>query len=171
MTRRAVCRVTPNMAGVSFFDEERRVLESIEIHGWYAVHRFDPELKEPNFTYTVGFSKTLNAPEFIVFGLHRDSMHEILAGVFDQIKAGRKLMDNQVWTGLTEDFDCVGRKASDPDIFEKYAVMADWFWKRAGNQGHPALIQLVWPGLLDGLYPWDEGCREEVKTAQTKLWR
>lgn len=171
MTPRPVQRVIPNMAGVSFIDEERRVLDSIEQHGWYAVHRFDPELKTPNFTYTVGFTKSLNAPEFIVFGLHRDVMYDMLAGVFDQIKAGRKLKDNQIWQGLHEDFDCIGRKASHPEIFTTYAAMADWFWTRGGNQGHPALIQLVWPGLLDGLYPWDEGCREAVKEAQPQLWR
>jgi len=158
------------MAGGTFIDEERFVLESIGDHGWYAVHRFDPELASPNYTYTVGFTKTLNAPEFIGFGLHRDVMHDMLAGVFSQIKAGRKIADRQVWKGLHEDFDCIGRKANHPDIFSKYAVMADWFWKRGGNEGHPALIQLVWPGLLDGLYPWDEGCRDTVREAQTPLW-
>ncbi|HRX75222.1 MAG TPA: DUF4262 domain-containing protein, partial [Hyphomonas sp.] len=170
LTRQAAYRVIAGMAGGWISDEERRILDSIEAHGWYAVHRFDPELEKPNFTYTVGFTKTLNAPEFIVFGLHRDVMFDMLAGVFEQVKAGRKIGDNQVWKGLTEDFECVGRKASHPDLFGKYATLADWYWKRSGNQGHPAVIQLTWPGLLDGLYPWDRKCRADVKAAQTKLW-
>ena len=159
------------MAGAPFTDGERRILDSIETHGWYAVHRFDPELATPNFTYTVGFTQTLNAPEFIVFGLHRDVMFDMLAGVFRQIRAGRKLADDQVWKGLHEDFDCVGRKASRPDTFERYAVLADLYWQRAGHDGHPGLIQLVWPGWLDGLYPWDAGCKARVKAAQPELWR
>lgn len=170
LTRQAAYRVIASMAGGWISDEERRILDSIEAHGWYAVHRFDPELEKPNFTYTVGFTKTLNAPEFIVFGLHRDVMFDMLAGIFEQVKAGRKIGDNQVWKGLSEDFECVGRKASHPDLFSKYATLADWYWKRSGNQGHPAVIQLTWPGLLDGLYPWDRKCRPDVKAAQTKLW-
>ena len=171
LTGRTAQRVICCMVGGTFIDEERRILDMIGAHGWYAVHRFDPELETPNYTYTVGFTETLNAPEFIVFGLHRDVMYDMLAGVFDQIKAGRKIEDDQVWKGLHEDFDCVGRKVSHPDVFETYAVLADWFWKRGGHQGHPGLMQIVWPGLLDGLYPWDEGCRETVSEAQTKLWR
>jgi hypothetical protein len=158
------------MVGGIVIEEEKRILGSIEAHGWYGAHRFDPELESPNFTYTVGFSQSLNAPEFIVFGLHRDVMYEMLAGVYDQLKAGRKLEDNQVWKGLHEDFDCVTRKASHPDVFEKYAVLADWLWSRNGQSGHPGLVQIVWPGLLDGLYPWDKGCRDTVKEAQPKLW-
>ncbi|MEZ5997420.1 MAG: DUF4262 domain-containing protein [Hyphomonas sp.] len=158
------------MAGGIVIEEERRILESIEVHGWYGVHMFDPELATPNFTYTVGFSQTLNAPEFIVFGLHRDIMFDMLDSVFRQIKAGRKLKDNQVWKGIYEDISCVARKVSAKDVFTDYAVMADWFWKRGGNQGHPGLFQLVWPDWLRGHYPWDEGCREGVMAAQPKLW-
>ena len=159
------------MAGGDFIAEERRILDMIGTHGWYAVHRFDPELQTPNFTYTVGFTQTLNAPEFIVFGLHRDAMHDMLAGVFSQIEAGRKLEDGQVWKGLHPDFNCVGRKASHPGLFTNYALLADWFWKQAGHEGHPAIMQIVWPGWLDGLYPWDTGCRDSVRTAQPELWR
>jgi hypothetical protein len=68
------------MAGGIVIEEEKRILGSIEAHGWYAVHRYDPELVEPNYTYSVGFSQTLDAPEFIVFGLHRDVMYDMLAG-------------------------------------------------------------------------------------------
>nr|WP_321439678.1 DUF4262 domain-containing protein [uncultured Hyphomonas sp.] len=167
---RGTARHSP-MAGGIVIEEEQRILGSIEAHGWYAVHRYDPELVEPNYTYSVGFSQTLDAPEFIVFGLHRDVMYDMLAGIYDKIKAGRKLEDNQVWKGLHEDFDCVARKVSHEDAFEKYAVLADWLWARNGQGGHPALVQIVWPGLLDGLYPWDPGCRDAVKEAQPKLWR
>jgi hypothetical protein len=159
------------MAGCIVTDEEKRILDSVEAHGWYAAHRFDPELETPNYTYTVGFSQTLNAPEFIVFGLHRDVMYDMLASVYAQIRAGRKLEDGQVWKGLHEDFDCTARKVSHDEAFGKYAVLADWLWTRNGHGGHPALIQIVWPGLIDGLYPWDTGCRENVKEAQPQLWR
>ena len=149
---------------------EHRILDGIAAHGWYSQHIFFPELEAPNFTYTIGFSETLNAPEFIIFGLHRDVMQDMLGEVFRQLKAGRKLESEQRWQGLSDDFDCISRKASHPDLFTQYATLADWFWKRKGQTGHPALVQLVWPGLLDGLYPWDEGCKQSVADAQTQLW-
>jgi hypothetical protein len=149
---------------------ERRILADIDTYGWHSQHVFDPELARPNFTYTIGFSHSLDAPEFIVFGLHRDVMRDMLAALFQQIKAGRKVERDQRWQGLVEDFDLVAKKADQDGLFTDYAVMADWFWKRQGHDGHPALVQLVWPGWLDGLYPWDEGCAHGVIAAQPQLW-
>ena len=163
-------RVITGMTDGELTDTQQRVLDSIEAHGWHSMHIFHPDLEAPNFTYTIGFSQTLNAPEFIVFGLHRDDMHDMLAEVFRQLKAGRKLESEQRWTGLHPDFDCIGRKASHPDLFSKYAALADWFWHLSGQKGHPALMQLVWPGLVDGLYPWEDGCKPHVIAAQTPLW-
>ena len=148
----------------------RRLLDDVNTHGWHSQHVFDPELARPNFSYSVGFTQTLGAPEFIVFGLHRDVMHDMLGEVFRQVKAGRKVEGDQRWHGLTEDFDCIGKKASHDGLFTDYAVLADWFWQRQGQTGHPAMVQLVWPGLLDGLFPWDEGCAESVVAAQPRLW-
>ncbi len=149
---------------------DQRMLENIETHGWHGVHVFDPELATPNFTYTIGFPQTLNAPEFIVFGLHRDVMDDMLREVFKQVKTGRKVEADQRWRGLNPDFDCIGKKADHPDLFTRYAAAADRFWKHNGHAGHPAMVQLVWPGLVDGLYPWDKGCRDSVIAAQPKLW-
>jgi len=149
---------------------DRRVLDDIAAYGWHSQHVFDPELTTPNFTYTVGFTQTLDAPEFIVFGLHRDEMHSMLAEVFRQIKAGRKVDGGQAWQGLSPDFDCIGKKAAHEALFTLYMPVADGFWKHQGHRGYPAVVQLVWPGWLDGLYPWDEGCAASVIAAQPKLW-
>tara|TARA_R110000787_G_scaffold27087_3_gene75389 strand:- start:2287 stop:2766 length:480 start_codon:yes stop_codon:yes gene_type:complete len=149
---------------------EHRILSNIETHGWHSLHVFDPELAKPNFTYSIGFSHTLNAPEFIVFGLHRDVMHGMLWEVFRQIKAGRKVEGEQHWQGLLEDHDCVGKKAGHAKLFTDYVPYADWYWQRLGNRGHPGVIQLVWPGDLDGLYPWDDDCAGAVIDAQPQLW-
>ena len=170
MTPGPAQRVITAMTESELSAATRRLLEDVETHGWHSQHVFDPELAEPNFSYSVGFTQTLNAPEFIVFGLHRDVMHAMLAEVFRQVKAGRKVEGDQRWHGLSEDFDCVGKKAAHEGLFTKYAARANWFWKRQGQPGHPAIIQLVWPGLLDGLYPWDEGCAPGVIAAQPRLW-
>tara|TARA_R110000787_G_scaffold4726_1_gene17817 strand:+ start:952 stop:1857 length:906 start_codon:yes stop_codon:yes gene_type:complete len=160
----------PFMTESEITPADQRILDDIARHGWHSCHVFDPELATPNFTYTVGFTQTLDAPEFIVFGLHRDEMHAMLSEVFRQIKAGRKVDGGQAWQGLSPDFDCIGKKAADEALFTLYMPVADGFWKHQGHRGHPAVVQLVWPGWLDGLYPWDEGCAANVIAAQPKLW-
>ncbi|KCZ92314.1 DUF4262 domain-containing protein [Hyphomonas johnsonii] len=149
---------------------EHRLLDNIDAHGWQSMHVFDPELARPNFTYSIGFTETLNAPEFIVFGLHRDVMHDMLSDVFRQIKAGRKVEGEQRWQGLVDGHDCIAKKADHADLFTDYVTWANWYWKHRGNKGHPGIIQLVWPGQIDGLFPWDEGCAQAVIDAQPRLW-
>jgi hypothetical protein len=58
------------------------MLENIDVHGWFALHVFDPEGLEPQFSYSVGFTQTLGTPEFVVFGLPKDLRHNILWEVF-----------------------------------------------------------------------------------------
>ena len=151
-------------------DFEIRMLENIEEHGWFALHVSDPEGHEANFSYSVGFTQSLGTPEFIIFGLPKDLRHQMLWSVFRQIKAGREVTPGERWQGLLEGFDCVGMAATDPELFTEYAISANWFWRHQGHAGHPEVIQLVWPGSKDGLFPWDDGCSPDVIAAQQKLW-
>jgi hypothetical protein len=32
------------------------------------------------------------------------------------------------------------------------------------------VVQIVWPGKLDGLFPWEEGCNELVIERQLPLY-
>lgn len=45
---------------------ERKLLSNIDKHGWQFTYVFDPDGLKPDFGYSIGFSKSLNAPEFIV---------------------------------------------------------------------------------------------------------
>jgi hypothetical protein len=67
---------------------ERGILANIEEHGWFCTTVFDPNGEQPSFSYSVGFTKTLNCPEFIVFGLPTKLMPSMLWNVFRQISAG-----------------------------------------------------------------------------------
>src|SRR5690606_704523 len=88
----------------AYDDYERKLLDNVDEHGWFCVHVFDPDGREEPFSYSVGFTKTLGAPEFIVFGLPRNLMHSMLWEVFRQIKAGKTPADNQRWSNLIEGF-------------------------------------------------------------------
>lgn len=151
-------------------DYEKNVIDKVEKHGWFATTVFDPDGNNPTFTYSTGFSTTLDAPEFIVFGLNKELMHNMLWGVFHQIKAGAIPRSNMRWSDLIEGFDCVSQKAVHADLHKEYTCTADWFWKNQGNIGHPEVYQLVWPGAQQGLFPWEKNCDTYVISQQTQLW-
>jgi len=156
------------MSELSEYD--KNIIENVEKHGWFATSVFDPEGKEPMFTYSTGFSKTLGAPEFIVFGLNKELMHNMLWEVFHQIKAGVVPQDSMRWDGLLEGFHCISKKAIHPDLHKEYTCAANWFWRHHGNTESLEVYQIVWPGAQQGLFPWEEGCDSYVISQQPKLW-
>ncbi len=156
---------------MDFNDYEHKLLLNIIEHGWQCSHVFDPKAILPDFSYTVGFSQTLNAPEFITFGLSRDLMQNMLWEVFRQVKDGLNISDNMQLKGLIDGFDCIAKKAQHKDLFTEYATHANWLWKLNENEGHPDVYQIIWPGAQQGLFPWDEGCAQDVIDAQPKLWK
>ena len=151
-------------------DYEVEILKNVEKHGWHATTVFDPDGNNPDFTYSTGFTKSLNKPEFIVFGVNRELMHDMLWGIYDQMEAGAVPSDGMRWKGILEGFDCVSKKANHPDLFEKYTVSADWLWRYQEREGHPEIYQMVWPGAQQGLFPWDDDCNPYVIEQQSALW-
>lgn len=77
------------------------------------------------FSYSSGFTKSLNKPEFIIFGLNKDLTHNMLWQVYHQLKAGAVPEDGMRWGGLLEGFDCISKKAIHPDLFKEYATSAN----------------------------------------------
>ena len=151
-------------------DYERTILRNIDERGWFCTSVFDPEGKVVSFSYSVGFTKTLACPEFIVFGLDIKLMHSMLWSVFRQIEAGRAPEDNQRWSGLIEGYDCIARAVHPTNIAREYLNSAMWFWGDAGERGPLKAFQLVWPSAGTGLYPWDEGCSQLVRDSQPPLY-
>lgn len=152
-------------------DYEKDILNNIDKHGWHCTYVFDPKGKDPSFAYSTGFSKTFKTAEFIIFGLSNDLMHSMLWGVYEQIEKGAIPQDGMVWEDLLGGgVTCTSRRAAHEDTYEEYARSAKWFWKHNGNQGKPAVYQIVWPGAQQGLLPWEEGCSQETIDMQTQLW-
>ena len=149
---------------------DRNIIENVERHGWFATHVFDPDGQNPSFTYSTGFGKTLNRPEFIVFGLSNELMHDMLWEIFHQLKAGATPKVDMRWSDIIGGFDCISKKAVHSKLYTEYATAADWFWRHSGNSGHPEVYQLVWPGAQQGLFPWEKNCDPYVISQQPQLW-
>ncbi|MEQ9504961.1 MAG: DUF4262 domain-containing protein [Hyphomonas sp.] len=149
---------------------EQNILSNISKHGWHGLHVFDPERATPGFSYSVGFPETLEAPEFIVFGLPHELAHHMLWEVFSQIKGGAEPLHGRRWSDLLKGFDCVSLKADHDLLFTEHLISSRWHWNHCGRDGFPPVMQLVWPSSTTGLFPWEPDCHESVISAQPKLW-
>ena len=125
----------------------------VEEHGWQFTFVFDPEGLTLDFGYSVGFTSSLGAPEFIIFGLPRALTNSMLWEVYKQIENGVIPEDGMRWKGLLGGFECISRKATHKDLHSEYTVSADWFWQEKGNAGNPEVYRIIWPGSRQGLFP------------------
>jgi hypothetical protein len=147
-------------------DREKQIIADVEKWGVSIVCVFHPDGNEPGFGYSIGLRKTFHQPEVIVFGLPLKPMQSMINLVADQCENGLVLND---WARI-EGHECVARKVLPKYIKNDYLNSAMWFHEY--SIGHPLreVMQLVWPGKLDGLYPWDEGCAELVIEHQPPLY-
>lgn len=62
--------------------------------GWAAISVFeDPETGEPPFTYSVGFSETLDCPEVVLVGFHPETAQSVIGAFHDAVSEGRIKLD------------------------------------------------------------------------------
>lgn len=151
-------------------DYERELGSDIDKYGWKNISVFDPDGNDPSFSYSVGFTSTLEAPEFIVFGLDIKLMHSMLWEVFEQIRDGKYVSDDDRWSGVLEGFDCVAKAVHPTNVVRENANSAIWHWRQTGHEGKPPLYQLFWPGKVDGFFPWDPECSDYVQNLQPLLY-
>ena len=154
-----------------YSDYEKSIISTVESHGWFGTHVFDPEGNDPGFSYSVGFTKTLNCPEFIVFGLSNELMHSMLWSIFEDVEKGSVPHDGKVWSDLVKGFDCVIRKVHADNIRMNYLNSAKWFWNTHLKNDQPLeAYQIVWPGAVTGHFPWDDDCPQEIIDMQPPLF-
>ena len=143
-----------------------QVAEVVAKHGW-SCQSVEAGGDDPAFVYSVGFPD-MGAPEFIMFGLAPELMHKILWGVFHQIKGGRLATEGERWSDLLEGYDCVTMGVHPNRISEYFGFAMGYHRYRKRREPWGAL-QLVWPGAGQGLFPWQNGCLEDVRTRQPRL--
>ena len=151
-------------------DYEKRLIDQIAEYGWFCLTVAGGEEGEPQFSYTIGLWETLGTPELIVFGLESKLSYWMLADMIDRLKAGERLVDGARISGLLVDHDCVARAVHPSQIRVKYLNSAIWYRRfRTGDEAVEA-FQLFWPGVPDGLFPWESGCDAVVREKQPLLF-
>jgi hypothetical protein len=150
--------------------DEQSVIDNIRDHGCHIMHVFDDKGELPEFSYSIGFPVSVGQAEVIVFGLKREVRHWMVNEVCRQCAEGLKLTEGLRISGLVEGFDCVARLVRDPGAIREYFGWAIWFHETQRGEQLTEVYQLVWPGAVQGLFPWDEGCDEDVIELQLPLY-
>ncbi|QZD90132.1 DUF4262 domain-containing protein [Qipengyuania aurantiaca] len=149
---------------------EQGILDNIEKSGCQVNTIFDPDGDEPTFSYSIGFPKTVGQPEVIIFGLRNEVMHSMINALLGKCRQGLKLRDGLVIDDLLDGYNCVARVVVSDYLVDEYFASAIWYEKyRTGGEMEEA-YQIVWPGVQQRLFPWDEGCDQIVIDSQPALY-
>jgi hypothetical protein len=145
-------------------DEE--IAEIVEQSGWFPASVSD---HEPPFLYSIGLMKTLDHPEFIVFGLDKENAYALTSGLIDEIRGGRSFKDAGVYTvTIGDDEHRVGMRVVHPTQHPLYLGFAMGFCRHIGRIGELQAMQVFWPDEA-GRFPFEVGCDLGVFQLQPRL--
>jgi hypothetical protein len=141
---------------------------AIRRNGFRIIYVGDYE-SAPTWAYTVGFDETLNHPEIVLFDVPKASAARILSHVFDEIRAGRMVVEDGADVEGTAQ-RCVWRKVH-PDRIDQWLTLACFRRRlRTGLDDGLEAYQFV---LSDpaGVLPWEAGYDEQLRALQPALWK
>lgn len=152
-------------------DYEQKIIDYVESDGCFVTGVFDPDHREPSFSYSVGFPKSVGQGEVIVFGLSHSLMHQMINAIWKSCSQGAVLADGLQMSGILEGFRIIVRKIVPEKIIPEFFNSAIWFHRRSFERELIDAYQIVWPGAQQGLFPWEAGCDEYVIAQQPALYQ
>jgi uncharacterized protein DUF4262 len=151
-------------------DYERKIIDCVERFGCFAVSVFpDETVRDPPFTYSVGFTKSLGQPEVVFCGLSGDTGHALVNDLFAMCSEGLQLSDGVRVNDLVANYPVVAREVDESWIVQSYFASALWYHRTQMDAGLQDVVQIVWPDA-DSSFPWDDGCAEWVKADQLAFY-
>lgn len=148
---------------------ETMLLRNVENHDCQVTYVFDPAGEHESFSYSAGLPVSVGQPDVIVFGLPKDLMHFMINEVAAQYRKGLVLTEGQIIEGLIAGYPCVARRVLNENLAD-YFNSAMWVHRRELGRPMETAFQIVWPGVEQRLFPWDDGCDEAVYAAQPPLY-
>src|SRR5687768_9695226 len=83
---------------------ERNILRNIEEYGCSVTSVFDPDGKEPPFSYSIGITKSCGAPELIVLGLKPETGHWLVNEYRRRVGEGETFVPGVLYLGFLDGF-------------------------------------------------------------------
>lgn len=151
-------------------EREQKIVAEVEQHRCYVIQVFDPDGIAPTFSYSVGFPALVAQPEVIVFGLTIPLMHSMIDEIHRQCRNGLSLNDGLRVASLINGHDCELCSVKPKHIVEDQFYSAMWFHRHRTGDPMTEAFQIVWPGAVDGMFPWEAGASQIVIDAQPALY-
>jgi Domain of unknown function (DUF4262) len=142
--------------------EDQKLFDDIEQFGWHCLHILEEGPHLP-FSFTVGLFATYGHPDLLIYGLPRETAHEMLAITANAAKNGCAIEPGLPTDALLNGSSCVLVPIA-PKHYRDHLGTAIWYYE---NRPFPA-TQIVWPSK-DALFPWDPAARESFKSTQPIL--
>jgi hypothetical protein len=139
-----------------------QVHADIAAYGWHVVEVVEDD-EGPGFAFTIGLHKRFEHPELIVFGLPLDTMHLMLNGAGESVRAGRAYAVGQSYDDVLEGYSCTFRPVPRRH-YEAYLGYARWYYD---GDDFP-MLQLIWPDR-EHRYPWGAPADAWIRKAQPVL--
>ncbi|MBB6048811.1 hypothetical protein HNQ39_000573 [Armatimonas rosea] len=128
------------------FDQE--ILEKIASFGCSVVH-IPAEDDLPPFSFSVGITKTVAAPELIVIGLRQELAHVLINDYYEHLRGGETFRAGERYAGFLEGFDVVMARVAE-SFYEEYLGYNLGFYEGANFE----VLQLIYPNT-QGFWPWE----------------
>jgi len=136
-------------------DVMETVEDDIKKHGWHVLSVFSKDA--PSFSYSIGFTETLDHPEIIMSGLDTSLMHSLINDIGQLIKNGQRFTNNQLSEEVIKSY---------PVKFSKISELNKEEYLRAAVSIYSVekfdALQCIWPDK-EGKF------QEESNTAQEVL--
>ncbi|HZX76344.1 DUF4262 domain-containing protein [Lysobacter sp.] len=139
---------------------ERNILRHIQEHGCSVTSVFDPDEKEPPFSYSIGIAKSSGAPEIIIVGLSSKQSHRMVNEYNRRCQAGERFQPGVLYLGFLDDFAV----QFGPVTREQRAE----YMRSACCGPEFEAVQLIWPNA-SGVWPWDPEASEWFRANQPLL--
>jgi hypothetical protein len=128
-------------------DHDRKLLADVGRHGWHVI-AVEGDEEGPAFACSIGLHDPFGHPEVILLGLPVRVMHQVINGVGEQVRAGKRFghrdESGDVLDGFNVCFRTVERRHYREDL-----GYAGWFYR---GDDFPSL-QCVWPDSRHR-HPW-----------------
>lgn len=146
-------------------ENDKRVEHDVRKYGCHVISVFDPEEKEPFFSYSVGMQRSAGVPDAIVVGLRPELGGYIINEYNRRVRAGKRFKRGVLYSGFLKGFSVYVEPAR-PKLLVDYTLGCNRYY---GDEKY-SVVQIVWPSTT-GIWPWEKAASEWLKSNQPMLGR
>lgn len=111
-------------------ENKSNIASNIDEHGWHCCNVFDHEGVSPDFAYSIGFEKTFDHPEIMIFGLEHETAHQILWDIANDIKDGAEFKtDEKLSNVIGGEFQVIFKEVKIESFSEYLGQAVDFYDK------------------------------------------